>query len=558
MPLATVLILHENNYTMKKIILLLASFLTVKTFAQFSIQHVKTAGNNVAANMAVLNSTLFLQIEDATAGIELYTSDGTTAGTILLKDIVPGSGDSNPRFFQSALGKILFRAGASPFVDSLYITDGTAAGTKALCKLSLMSTPTSGTEMGGKYYFINGTSTTGDELWVTDGTLAGTQLVKDIASGTSASNIEYLVTLNNKIYFKANDNVTGDELWTSDGSSVGTTLLKDIYTGAQSSGTRGLTVFNNKIYFGASDGTNGNELWVSDGTAAGTTMLKDILPGTNSGSSPFGFTIFNNKLYFAAEGPSIANELYETDGTTGGTNLTADIDAGTLSSLPQGLITIGNNLFMTAKLTNSSGYELMAYSPTTNSVNLMADAFPGTTSGFQSVVNALGESNIAPMSSMAVITAKEANNLNNIWVSNGTSGGTAKITYTAATYTTATQQYLTPFNGNVYFFAKYGTSTKSLYKLTSGITAVDSKQKNTAVDVMMYPVPCQSEVTLEFNRAGNFSSIITIYNTRGEQVYETYTDQQKVIIPLKNLSAGIYLIQMKTNTGICRKKIIIE
>ncbi|MBK7311216.1 MAG: T9SS type A sorting domain-containing protein [Sphingobacteriaceae bacterium] len=543
---------------MKKLLLSTIFFSTIFSFAQPSIQLVKTTGANASSNMVVLSNKLFLQATDAAAGIELFTSDGTTSGTTMLKNIVPGSGDSNPRFFKNALGKVLFRAGSSPFSDSLYITDGTITGTKSLCKLSLNAIPADGVEMNSKFYFINGISSTGDELWVTDGTLAGTQLVKDIASGTSASNIEWLTVLGNKLFFKANDNTStsGDELWTSDGTVGGTILFKDIYTGAQGSGLRGLTVYNSKIYFGADNSTNGNELWVCDGTLGGTSMLKDILPGS-TGSAPFGFANFNGKLYFAADGNLIAREFFETDGTLAGTILNKDIDAGTLSSNPQGLYPISNNLFFTARLTNSCGYELMSFSSVTNSVNLMTDAFPGMTTGFQSVVNAYGEYNITNFGTSAVITAYEANNLQNIWISDGTSGGTSKVLLTGPAYTNASQSYLTPFNNDVYFFAKYGTGIKSLYKLTGASVGIKETQ-NQLINFSIYPNPAKELLNVKLETLNNEPTLVKITNLLGQNLLTETATSNEFKLSLNNLNSGVYFVTIENKGKQSTQKIIVE
>ena len=47
----------------------------------------------------VLGNTLFFQANDGTNGAELWKSDGTSSGTVMLKDINSGGGSSSPKDF---------------------------------------------------------------------------------------------------------------------------------------------------------------------------------------------------------------------------------------------------------------------------------------------------------------------------------------------------------------------------------------------------------------------------------------------------------------------------
>jgi len=81
--------------------------------------HVDSTGN-----------TMFFGASGGSARYELYKTDGTAAGTKLVKDIYPGLGSSRPMYFVNYGGKTYFSAGAGDAIGrELWQTDGTAAGT---------------------------------------------------------------------------------------------------------------------------------------------------------------------------------------------------------------------------------------------------------------------------------------------------------------------------------------------------------------------------------------------------------------------------------------------
>ena len=62
-----------------------------------------TSSNHGVANFGVypqqmtsVNGTLYFTANDGVDGVELWKSDGTAAGTNLVKDLNPGSSSSNP------------------------------------------------------------------------------------------------------------------------------------------------------------------------------------------------------------------------------------------------------------------------------------------------------------------------------------------------------------------------------------------------------------------------------------------------------------------------------
>jgi len=276
-----------------------------------------------------INGTLYFAESDGrdNHGNELWTSDGTETGTVMVKDIAPGydSRDyaisSYPSMLTNANGTAYFRVGPYVGGGELWKSDGTEAGT-VLVKfiggpdISISSTTSAGRMIGvGTRLFFSGTlDAAGYELCVSDGTEAGTVMVKDIRPGSTGSNPLYLTDVSGTVYFLANDWEHGLELWKSDGTELGTTLVRDIKPGTAGSFSRPdydgnpasyLVNVNGTLYFaGADDGVHGKELWKSDGTEAGTVLVRDIVSGSG-GSNPQYLTNVNGTLYFVAN-----NELW--------------------------------------------------------------------------------------------------------------------------------------------------------------------------------------------------------------------------------------------------------
>jgi ELWxxDGT repeat protein len=339
--------------------------------------------DNDPTGLTVFNGRLFFSANDGINGRELWSTDGTAAGTQLFKDINPGRNSSSSPFSSDPTnfivfnGKLIFSALEASTARELWISDGTAAGTQLLKDIATRGTgstsfwgsaPKNFTILGDKLFFTaTEWSGTGEELWMTDGTTAGTQLVKDINLGTYSSSPQNLTVVNDKLFFSANDGTNGQELWVSDGTAAGTQLVKDIYPFVapfiRSSSPENLTVFNGKVFFSANDGTNGREVWSSDGTASGTQLLKVISPGTSGTDyNPIGFTVFDGKLFISIDNGTNGTELWSSDGTTAGTQLFADIFSGVSGSAPGQFTVLGNKLFFTATggnaVSNNLGVEL--------------------------------------------------------------------------------------------------------------------------------------------------------------------------------------------------------
>lgn len=122
-----------------------------------------------------------------------------------------------------------------------------------------------------------------NDVWITTSFFNGTTRVKD-----NLSDIRDMNTLGNKAVLIAKENVTipglgivqsDEQLWVTDGTTNNTIKINDQVTN-DSMGQ--FTEFDGKLYFTAATAANGQELWVTDGTFAGTRMLKDINDGATA------------------------------------------------------------------------------------------------------------------------------------------------------------------------------------------------------------------------------------------------------------------------------------
>ena len=156
--------------------------------------------------LTAVGDTLYFRANDGTNGNELWKSDGTNSGTVLVNDIYNGYSSSNPQLL---------------------------------------------TAVGDALYFRADDGTNGNELWKSDGTNSGTVMVKDIYNGYSSSSPAYLTAVGNTLYFSASDGMNGNELWKSDGTEAGTVMVRDLRRGSGSSNPLELTPISEVLYFKA-------------------------------------------------------------------------------------------------------------------------------------------------------------------------------------------------------------------------------------------------------------------------------------------------------------------
>ena len=318
------------------------------------------------------NEVYFIGFNTNTQSRALYKTNGTINGTLPVKDFSSISYFSHQNI---ANGKYYFSTNDYIHGKEMWISDGTQAGTfmlKDINKRSKSSSPRSITDVNGITYFSAVTPENGRELWKTDGTDAGTVMIKDInttiSSGDNANedgilNDDEFINFNGTLFFPADDGTNGVELWKSDGTEAGTVMVKDINNNGNSI-VDNFTVVGNKLYFTAYETTSGIELWVTDGTEAGTQMVGDIYQGAGS-SNPCDFVVYNDEIYFSAS-DGTSTKFYKVNSTTGNVELVKDI-------ITYEKIVYKGKIYMSAIGTSGIGKELFVSDGTSAGTVLLKD-----------------------------------------------------------------------------------------------------------------------------------------------------------------------------------------
>lgn len=265
--------------------------------------------------------------------VGLFTSDATTNGTIDIKtlsyasayiqDIINFSDSGN---FVSLGGKSHFLLSDPAVGDNLWQTDGTSQGTILLKTLNYFTTGSILKYLpicnGKLFYSCRNDVEKVDDILISDGTIAGTSYLRANNPLKNLSITESILSTNNNIFFRAYHPTYGFELWNTKGVLNDATLIKDINQALpESSNPSGAFLVNNKMIFTANDIEHGQELWITDGTTQETKLYFDCTPkfsafnGFDSDIAGLGtvfncFKVFKNNLYFISN----YGELWKADG----------------------------------------------------------------------------------------------------------------------------------------------------------------------------------------------------------------------------------------------------
>lgn len=398
-------------------------------------------------------------------GIEPWVSDGTPAGTQLLADIVPG-GDSEPCGFAALHGTVYFLARNAGLNLSLWRTDGTPAGTSQVREFPGVahSDPLARIAVAnGFLYFARG-----NDLVRSDGTAASLEVV-----ATNLPEQRQHQGFGNFVVFTAKVAGDGLELWSSDGSQAGTRRLTDVSNGNVDALFAGATEAAGSFFTRVLT-TQGWRLLSTDGSPAGTRMIPTDGPFPSVGAELA--TLGNRVLFNSTAGLSIS------DGTVAGTqSLLAGQVAFRPGSAARPGVALGDDLLFFAQ-DGQSGLEPWVSDGTAAGTARVVDLFPGVGSGIRA------ESELAVVDGLAYFTGAPDGSPSNmlLYRTDGTAAGTVALTQRSSPFFGRAQR-LRPHNGLLYFLDAIGAGTFTnrfgLFRTDgSSVVQVPSVQLENAVD----------------------------------------------------------------------------
>ncbi len=540
---------------------------------------------------AVMNDLLYFSADDGTNGKELWRSDGSLAGTYMVKNI-DGRG-LDPRYPANCNGTLYFAGNDGVTGVEPWKSDGTANGTLLLKDMvpagtaGGSSSPTSFMHVNGITYFSAGTAlkrtNTGTggpgyfpaaALCVTDGTTSGTRMI----SSTSALVPACMTAYNNQLYFYGTTWPNSSfwvrkgcqtELFRSNGTAKGTSIVKDINPGNEASSYSSIytnypvdrmVTTNGYLYFRADDGSHGSELWRSDGSSGGTVAEADIFTGSGA-ATPTWMTVMGNAIYFVAVEGADGDKLWKYDVGSRQVSLVKDINTGADSSFIFWLTAAGEKLFFSAK-DPEYGQELWVSDGTPAGTTIIdinvgaGSSYPNYVYGmplkpYEALMLHHGVSNFAVIGSFIYFAADDGVSGVELWRSDGAT--TEKLGDLNPGAAGSYPRYLTVVNGKLFFCATTPDAGEELWLYTPPIPKRAGEQAGLPSALLLeqnYPNPFNPSTAISYTLPAAGRVTLRIYDFLGREI-RTLADADKdagsyeTVWDASGCSSGAYLCRLE-------------
>ncbi|KAE9320247.1 hypothetical protein PF001_g5504 [Phytophthora fragariae] len=438
----------------------------------YSLSNFSGVKGIAASFLVAYNGGLLFSGQSPDLGNEIWYSDGTAVGTVLLKDIFPCSGSSNPSYLTpfSKDNRVYFAA-EGPHL-SWQVEEAHRDGCQSFRSSSLDP---------DIYFAVAAVNVWDSEdtydcplgfRWMSTSQAQQVFLGTITLDGHSEEPLTYFDQCGwrgyewggqTRKYFRFSDSkITG---------AFKHAGFRDSYrpdTGFQTDLFAGIVCYRESPSYQV---TWGSQLWATDGTAMGTQRVARISTAPE-GSNPSHFVELNQRLYFQATSPEFGAELWSTDGTRAGTYLVADVEFGARSSKPRSLTVFDSRVYFSAETQNfgrelwfSNGdprFEFNYGQHATVGTGLLLDICPGAVSS--------SPQHFAVLTSLLLFQADDCVHGPELWSTDGTRSGTSLVLDIRKGSTGSSPRYLTYFAGQVYFQADDGVHGSELWT-TDGTTS---------------------------------------------------------------------------------------
>ncbi len=481
-----------------------------------------------------MEGILYFSADDGIHGWEPWRSDGTVAGTYLVKDVREEHCESDGQGGEicNNYGSLIVICWGAVLNNNCFYPEMVAGNEKIFFtgffneENGDMSSTTlfvsDGTETGtsiAHFHWVWDTSYSSDQGWGED--VAGVNQLIAIPSNQFLPDRVVYTTL--EVFGGECDGChppTGRELWITDGTETGTTMLANIqpedeewvYQGTtyccadfQGGEPRHLLKKGNTIWFSANTTEYGRELYRYSlaGIGGGLFLVEDIIEGEES-SNPMDMTSGSDGVYFSALEDSTGRELYHSRCDAFTTGIVKDINPGNNSSEPLFFTKFGDKVFFTAD-DGTNGRELWI-SDRTETGTFMVKNIHTNGSGDPYQLHVLD--------GVLYFTAETEEYGRELWKSDGTAAGTMMV------------KDINPGNNSSYYWIE-GFMTGNLFIIHQGELYFGCDDGVHGVEI------CRSDGTTEGTRLavdatpGENSSWPLRLTSMGEKIYFTaYNDEQ--------------------------------
>ena len=331
----------------------------------------------------VIDGGLILADDDD--GTRILRLDGSLAGSLPLLTLSMGALEyCSPRELSDIMTFAAFADGflvagnpGAPTIGSELLRYVPPASLSAVADINpgpASSSPSGFERLGQQMLFSADDGIHGRELWISDGTAQGTRLLLDIEPGAEGSAPHGLRRIGSRVVFAARTTLHGFELWSSDGTAAGTVLLRDLYPGPGSgiayvSATGSIrsplldASASHALFAGSPDPQSldaGCPVFITDGSPAGTRCAQNRdLPLPTQSFSPASVArlLDNGAIAFIAHTPQHGEEVFALNNRHLLTISGGDVRPGVRGSAPNTLLVRANQTWFGAD-DGSRGFEL--------------------------------------------------------------------------------------------------------------------------------------------------------------------------------------------------------